>query len=82
MRLSDRKSRLTFITNSTARYRGKDREIVIEVFPITQPFDYSARGRARRHPGARSSMWRQRYTPGASGSAGKRKGRYRHELPG
>jgi hypothetical protein len=37
MRLSDRKSRLTFITNSTARYRGKDREIVIEVFP-----DYAA----------------------------------------
>lgn len=33
MRLAHRKSRLTFITNSTARYRGKDREIVIEVFP-------------------------------------------------
>jgi hypothetical protein len=37
MRPSDRKSRLRFITNSTARYRGKDREIVIEVFP-----DYAA----------------------------------------
>jgi len=33
MKLSDRKTRLTFITNSTARYRGKEREIVIEVFP-------------------------------------------------
>jgi len=37
MRLSNRKSRLAFITNSTARYRGKDRDIVIEVFP-----DYAA----------------------------------------
>jgi hypothetical protein len=37
MRLAERKSRLSFITNSTARYRGKDREIVIEVFP-----DYAA----------------------------------------
>jgi hypothetical protein len=37
MRLAQRKSRLTFITNSTARYRGKDREIVIEVYP-----DYAA----------------------------------------
>jgi hypothetical protein len=33
MKLSDRKSRLRFITNSTARYRGKDRETVIEIFP-------------------------------------------------
>ena len=33
MKLSKRKTRLTFITNSTARYRGKEREIVIEVFP-------------------------------------------------
>ena len=33
MKLSDRKTRLTFITNQTARYRGKEREIVIEVFP-------------------------------------------------
>ncbi len=37
MKLSDRKTRLTFITNSCARYRGKDRSIVIEVFP-----DYAA----------------------------------------
>jgi len=37
MRLAQRKSRLSFITNSTARYRGKDREIVIEVYP-----DYAA----------------------------------------
>jgi hypothetical protein len=33
MRLSHRKSRLSFITNATARYRGKDRDIVIEVYP-------------------------------------------------
>jgi hypothetical protein len=33
MKLSARKTRLTFITNQTARYRGKGREIVIEVFP-------------------------------------------------
>jgi len=33
MRLAQRKSALTFITNATARYRGKEREIVIEVFP-------------------------------------------------
>ena len=33
MRLSDRKSRLRFVTNSTARYRGQDQEIVIEAFP-------------------------------------------------
>lgn len=33
MRLSDRKSRLSFITNSFARYRGKDRSIVVEVMP-------------------------------------------------
>ena len=31
--LRDRKSRLSFITNSTARYRGKERAIVMEVFP-------------------------------------------------
>jgi hypothetical protein len=31
--LAKRKTKLTFTTNSTARYRGKDREIVIEVFP-------------------------------------------------
>jgi hypothetical protein len=31
--LAKRKTRLVFTTNSTARYRGKDREIVIEVFP-------------------------------------------------
>lgn len=33
MRLSDRKSRLSFITNSFARYRGKERSIVVEVMP-------------------------------------------------
>jgi len=33
VKLSDRKTRLSFITNQTARYRGKLREIVIEVFP-------------------------------------------------
>lgn len=37
MRLENRKSKLSFITNQTARYRGKDRDIVIEVFP-----DYAA----------------------------------------
>ena len=31
--LRQRKRRLSFITNSTARYRGKDRAIIIEVFP-------------------------------------------------
>jgi hypothetical protein len=29
----DRKNRLSFVTNSTARYRGREREIVVEVFP-------------------------------------------------
>jgi hypothetical protein len=33
VRLADRKSRLAFITNATARYRGRDREIVVDVFP-------------------------------------------------
>lgn len=32
-KIAERKSRLSFITNSTARYRGKEREIAIEVFP-------------------------------------------------
>ena len=31
--LRDRKSRLSFITNSTDRYRGKERAIVMEVVP-------------------------------------------------
>jgi hypothetical protein len=31
--LRERKRRLSFITNSTARYRGKERAIVIEGFP-------------------------------------------------
>ena len=31
--LRDRKSRLSYVTNSTARYRGKERAIVIEGFP-------------------------------------------------
>ena len=31
--LSKRKTRLTFTTNQTGRYRGKEREIVNEVFP-------------------------------------------------
>lgn len=33
MKLSARKTKLTFITNSTARYRGREREIVIEAYP-------------------------------------------------
>jgi hypothetical protein len=33
MKIAERKTRLSFITNQTARYRGKLREIVIEVFP-------------------------------------------------
>jgi hypothetical protein len=32
-KISERKNRLSFITNQVARYRGKEREIVIEVFP-------------------------------------------------
>ena len=32
-KIAERKSRLSFITNQTARYRGREREIVIEVFP-------------------------------------------------
>ena len=32
-RLSTRKTKLTFVTDQTARFRGKDREIVVEVFP-------------------------------------------------
>lgn len=32
-KVAERKSRLSFITNQVARYRGKEREIVIEVFP-------------------------------------------------
>ena len=32
-KIAERKSRLSFITNQVARYRGKEREIVIEVFP-------------------------------------------------
>ena len=31
--LRDSKNRLSFVTNSTARYRGREREIVMEVFP-------------------------------------------------
>ena len=31
--LAKRKTRLVFTTNQTVRYRGKEREIVIEVFP-------------------------------------------------
>ena len=31
--LRDRKNRLSFVTNSTARYRGREREIVMEAFP-------------------------------------------------
>jgi len=34
-RLRQRKTKLTFITNATARYRGKEREIVIEALPDT-----------------------------------------------
>ncbi len=46
MKLSDRKTRLTFITNSCARYRGKERSIVIGSIP-------GLRGRATaRHQNA------------------------------
>jgi hypothetical protein len=31
--LRDRKNHLSFVTNSTARYRGREREIVMEAFP-------------------------------------------------
>jgi len=31
--LRDRKNRLSFVTNSTARYRGREQEIVMEAFP-------------------------------------------------
>lgn len=34
-RLRERKTKLEFITNATARYRGKEREIVIEALPDT-----------------------------------------------
>jgi hypothetical protein len=34
-RLRQRKTQLSFITNATARYRGKDREIVITALPDT-----------------------------------------------
>lgn len=34
-RLRQRKTKLEFITNSTVRYRGRDREIVIEALPDT-----------------------------------------------
>lgn len=33
MKLSKRKTRLSFTTEATGRYRGKEREIVVEVFP-------------------------------------------------
>lgn len=32
-RLANRKTKLTFVTDQTARYRGKERDIVVEVFP-------------------------------------------------
>lgn len=35
MKLSKRKSRLAFTTEATSRYKRKDREIVVEVFPHT-----------------------------------------------
>ena len=34
-RLRQRKTQLAFITNATVRYRGKDRDIVIEALPDT-----------------------------------------------
>jgi hypothetical protein len=33
MKLAKRKTRLEFTTEATARYRGREREIVVEVFP-------------------------------------------------
>lgn len=33
MRLDKRKTRLSFVTSSTFRYRGKEREIVVEAQP-------------------------------------------------
>jgi hypothetical protein len=54
MKLADRKTRLTFITNQTFRYRGKDREIVIEVFPEQAAVRLSGtRTRATKSPGRR-----------------------------
>jgi len=34
-RLRQRKTKLEFITNATVRYRGKDRDVVIEALPDT-----------------------------------------------
>lgn len=34
-RLRERKTKLEFITNATVRYRGKDRDVVIEALPDT-----------------------------------------------
>ena len=73
MRLSERKSRLTFITNATARYRGKEREIVIEVFP-----DYAA----IRLLGTRTryeASWRSIFLMGAEIFARKEKERRKAE---
>jgi hypothetical protein len=32
-RISDRKTKLTLVTNATVRYRGRERAVVIEVYP-------------------------------------------------
>lgn len=34
-RLADRKTRLTAVTNATARYRSRDRAVVAEIHPET-----------------------------------------------
>lgn len=34
-RLAERKTKLTAITNATARYRGRERAVVVEIFPET-----------------------------------------------
>ncbi len=34
-RLSQRKTRLTVITNATARYRSRERDVVVEIKPET-----------------------------------------------
>src|SRR5579864_4223995 len=41
-----------------------------------RPCDYSARARATRHPGARSSIWQRKSMPGGSGSAGRPTGNF------
>ena len=64
--LRDRKNRLSFVTNSTARYRGREREIVMEAFVeyaavrlLGTIFDLAAEIRARRERERKSEERRQ-----------------------